>query len=114
MLFKTKFIIPEAHRGLLFKDEQFVTLLDTGVHEFWDLKNQYKVQQVAATSETKNPVSEQVLNLADAYPERFAEQIQRWETGEQEVGLVYQDKVLKDIKAPAQRGARSREGRRAR
>lgn len=105
MLFKTKFIIPEAHRGLLFKDEQFVTLLDTGVHEFWDLKNQYKVQQVAATSETKNPVSEQVLNLADAYPERFAEQIQRWETGEQEVGLVYQDKVLKDIKAPAQRGA---------
>ena len=105
MLFKTKFIIPEAHRGLLFKDEQFVALLDTGVHEFWDLKNQYKVQQVAATSETKNSVSEQVLNLADAYPERFAEQIQRWETGEHEVGLVYQDKVLKDIKAPAQRGA---------
>ena len=105
MLFKTKFIIPEAHRGLLFKDEQFVALLDTGVHEFWDLKNQYKVQQVAATSATNNPVSEPVLNLADAYPERFAEQIQRWETGEQEVGLVYQDKVLKDIKAPAQRGA---------
>lgn len=105
MLFKTKFIIPEAHRGLLFKDEQFVALLDTGVHEFWDLKNQYKVQQVAATSATNNPVSEPVLNLADAYPERFAEQIQRWETGEQEVGLVYQDNVLKDIKAPAQRGA---------
>ncbi|MFZ1386771.1 MAG: slipin family protein [Thiolinea sp.] len=105
MLFKTKFITPEAHRGLLFKDEQFVALLDTGVHEFWDLKNQYKVQQVAATSATNNPVSEQVLNLADAYPEHFAEQIQRWETGEHEVGLVYQDKVLKDIKAPAQRGA---------
>lgn len=105
MLFKTKFIIPEAHRGLLFKDEQFVALLDTGVHEFWDLKNQYKVQQVAATSATNNPVSEPVLNLADAYPERFAEQIQRWETGEQEVGLLYQDNVLKDIKPPAQRGA---------
>ncbi|HPY39645.1 MAG TPA: slipin family protein [Thiolinea sp.] len=105
MLFKTKFIIPEAHRGLLFKDEQFVAILDTGVHEFWDLKNQYKVQQVAATSATNNPVSEQVLNLADAYSDRFAEQIQRWETGEHEVGLVYQDKVLKDIKAPAQRGA---------
>ena len=38
MLFKTKIIVPETHRGLLFKDEQFVTLLDTGVHEFWDLK----------------------------------------------------------------------------
>lgn len=38
-----------------------------------------------------------MLNLADTYPERFAEQIQRWETGKQEVGLVYQDKVLKDL-----------------
>ena len=105
MLFQTKFIIPETHRGLLFKDEQFVDILGAGVHTFWDLQKQYKVQTVTATSAINNPVSEQVLNLADTYPERFAEQIQRWETGEQEVGLVYQDKVLKDLKAPSQRGA---------
>lgn len=105
MLFKTKFIIPEIHRGLLFKNEQFVEVLETGVHHYWDLKNQYKVQVVATTNNTNNPVSEQVLNLADSYPERFAEQIQPWETGEQELGLVYQDNVLKDIKPPAQRGA---------
>lgn len=105
MLFKTKFIIPEIHRGLLFKNEQFVEVLETGVHHYWDLKNQYKVQVVATTNNTNNPVSEQVLNLADSYPERFAEQIQPWETGEQELGLVYQDNILKDIKPPAQRGA---------
>ena len=105
MLFQTKFIIPETHRGLLFKDEQFVDLLGAGAHTFWDLQKQYKVQTVTATSAINNPVSEQMLNLADTYPERFAEQIQRWETGKQEVGLVYQDKVLKDLKAPAQRGA---------
>lgn len=105
MLFKTKFIIPEIHRGLLFKNEQFVEVLETGVHHYWDLKNQYKVQVVATTNNTNNPVSEQVLNLADSYPERFAEQIQPWETDEQELGLVYQDNILKDIKPPAQRGA---------
>lgn len=105
MLFKEKFVIPETHRGLLFKDEQFVELLNAGSHSFWDLNKQYKVQPVSATSTITNPVSEQVLSLADAYPERFVEQIQCWETGEHEVGLVYQDNVLKDLKAPAQHGA---------
>lgn len=105
MLFKEKFIIPEAHRGLLFKHEQFVKVLATGVHEFWNLHKQYKVQIVNATSAVSHPVSEPVLSLADTYPERFAEHLQRWETNENEVGLVYQDNVLKDIKSPAQRGA---------
>lgn len=105
MLFKEKFIIPEAHRGLLFKNEQFVEVLSTGVHEFWSLHKQYTVQIVNATSAITHPISEPVLILADTYPERFAEYIQRWETNENEVGLVYQDHVLKDLKAPAQRGA---------
>ena len=35
----------------------------------------------------------------------YAAHLQRWETGEQEVGLLYQDNVLKDIKPLAQRGA---------
>ncbi|TXH71095.1 MAG: slipin family protein [Thiothrix sp.] len=105
MLFKEKFVIPETHRGLLFKDEQFVDLLTTGVHSFWNFNKHYKIQAIHTLNSITNPVSEQILTLADAYPERFAESIQRWETGEQEVGLVYQDQVLKDIKAPAQRGA---------
>lgn len=105
MLFKEKFVIPETHRGLLFKDEQFVDLLTTGMHSFWNFNKHYKIQAIHTLNSITNPVSEQVLTLADAYPERFAESIQRWETGEQEVGLVYQDQVLKDIKAPAQRGA---------
>lgn len=105
MFFKRKFIIPEAQWGLLFKNEQFVEVLDAGIHRYWDLTNQYQVQMILATSAINNPVSEQVLSLADNYPERFAERIQRWETGEHELGLVYQDQVLKDIKAPGQRGA---------
>lgn len=105
MLFKEKFIIPEAHRGLLFKNEQFVEVLTTGVYKFWNFNKQYKVQVVNATNAITHPVAEQLLTLADSYPERFAEHLQRWETGEHEVGLVYQDKVLKDLIAPAERGA---------
>ena len=39
MLFKTKIIVPETHRGLLFKDEQFVEILPAGVHTFYGWKN---------------------------------------------------------------------------
>jgi len=39
------------------------------------------------------------------HPEAFAEVMTLWETGEQEIGLVYVKNTLKDIKAPAQRGA---------
>lgn len=105
MLLKTKFIIPEAHCGLLFKDEQFVAVLAVGVHEFFDWKKQYKAQLVVMSDAIHHPVSEQILTLADKYPERFTGLIEGWETGDQEVGLIYQDNVLKDIKAPAQRGA---------
>ncbi|MEZ5538197.1 MAG: slipin family protein [Thiolinea sp.] len=105
MLFKTKVIIPETHRGLLFKDEQFVAVLNAGVHSFRDWKNQYRVQQFEVTGHAQTTVPESVLTLADLHPEKFATHLQRWETGEQEVGLVYQDNALKDIKPPAQRGA---------
>ncbi|WML89280.1 slipin family protein [Thiothrix lacustris] len=58
------------------------------------------------TSQTlKEGVAEDILVLADLHPETFAEHLYTWATGEHEVGLVYQNGVLKDLKAPAQRGA---------
>lgn len=105
MLFKNKVIIPETHRGLLFKDEQFVEVLSAGVYTFWGWQNQFRVQQFAISDRAQTYVADDVLSLADLYSGKFAAHLQRWETGEQEVGLLYQDNVLKDIKAPAQRGA---------
>lgn len=105
MLFKNKVIIPETHRGLLFKDEQFVEVLKAGVHSFQIWPNQYRVQQIAVTGPAQTIVPEDVLTLAELHPDRFAAHLQCWETGEQEVGLLYQGNVLKDIKPPAQRGA---------
>lgn len=105
MLFKTKIIVPETHRGLLFKDEQFAQVLPAGVHTLYGWKNQYRVQQFAVTGSAQTLVPEDVVSLADLHADPFAAHLQRWETGEQEVGLLYQDNVLKDIKPPAQRGA---------
>jgi regulator of protease activity HflC (stomatin/prohibitin superfamily) len=50
-------------------------------------------------------VTKEVIYLAELHTEAFAAHLQAWETAENEIGLVYQNNVLKDIKAPAQRGA---------
>jgi len=105
MLFNKKIIIADNQRGLLFKDSQFVRLLQAGVHEFFDWRNQYTLKTIDLQSNTLHAVDEETLLLADVHPAAFASELQMWQTGEQEVGLVYQDKVLKAIKAPGQRGA---------
>lgn len=105
MFFKTKTIIPESHRGLLFKNEQFVRVLPAGVHEFFDWKGEYTIHPVATSDTVKNAVEDKWLHLIELHEDAFAAHVQRWETAEHEVGLVYQDGVLQDIKAPAQRGA---------
>ena len=105
MLFANKTIIPESHRGLLFKNQQFVEVLEAGQHSFWDWKMEYEIHQVAVVDTLKTGVEEQWLHLIDLHPNAFTEHAQSWSTSEDEVGLVYQDGVLKDIKAPAQRGA---------
>ena len=105
MLLANKTIIPESHRGLLFKNQQFVEVLEAGQHSLWDWKWEYTIHQVAVVDTLKAGVEEKWLHLIDLHAEAFAEHAQTWATSEDEVGLVYQDGVLKDIKAPAQRGA---------
>ena len=105
MLFTNKTIIPESHLGLLFKNKQFERVLAAGQHAFWDWKWEYEIHQVRVADASMASVGEQWMHLVDLHPEAFAEHVQAWETGEDEVGLVYEKGMLKDIKAPAQRGA---------
>ncbi len=105
MRLKKKIIIAETQIGLLFKEQQFNKTLSAGVHSFWDWKNQYQVQIINITDTLQENISKEILHLAAVHPEAFAPVLTQWETGEQEVGLIYQNKVLKDIKAPGQRGA---------
>ncbi len=105
MLEYKKIIIAESQRGLLFKDKQFVRVLVPGVHYVWDWQNRYQVQVTDILTTLHAGVSKEVIYLAELHAEAFATHLQTWQTGEQEVGLVYQNNVLKDIKAPAQQGA---------
>ena len=100
-----KIVIAESQRGLLFKDKQFVGVLTPGVHKVLDFRNQYQVQVFDVLRTLQEGVPKEVINLAELHADAFAPHLQAWETCDDEVGLVYQNKVLKDIKAPAQRGA---------
>lgn len=102
---RKKFIITEAQRGLLYKDQQFVKVLTPGVYIFWDWKNQYQMQSHNIHSTLQDGVHKDVQMMAELHPEAFAAHIQLWETGAQEVGLVYQQGVLREIKAPGLKGA---------
>lgn len=105
MLFIKKTIVAETHRALLFKDEQFHDVLMPGVHKIMDWKNQYRILLVDITETLENGVTDQVMKVLKLHPEKMTAYVQPWETSEHEVGLIYQDNVLKEIKAPAQRGA---------
>ncbi|MES2675787.1 MAG: slipin family protein [Pseudomonadota bacterium] len=103
MIFMKKYVITDAQIGLLFKEQQFQKILTAGTYKFWNKST--SVQSIAITNSLNDDVSKEVLYLADLYPELFADYLQLWETGEQQVGLVYQQGVLREIKAPGQRGA---------
>ncbi len=105
MLFIKKVIVPETHRALLFKNEQFSDVLEPGVHKIVDWKKQYRILLLDITDTLTKGISEDVSNVLKLHPDKMLKHIQTWETAEQEVGLIYQNKVLKEIKAPAQQGA---------
>ncbi len=100
-----KFIVPETALALLFRDEQFIQILPAGVHKLWNLQQQHVVKTIDITKPLSTPVTEDILYLARLHPEKFASHLLQWETGAYEVGLLYQNEVLVDIKAPAQTGA---------
>lgn len=105
MIFMKKYIITDAQVGLLFKDQQFQKVLTTGTHKFSNWSENYTLQSINITNSINEGVGKEVLYLADLYPELFAEYLQLWETSENQVGLVYQQGALREIKAPGQRGA---------
>ena len=102
----TKTIVPETHRALLFKNEQFHDVLLPGVHKRSRLTtDQYRMQLVDISKPLEHGVADETLGLLKLHGETLSPHLQHWETGEHEVGLLYQDGVLRKILAPAQQGA---------
>lgn len=105
MIFMKKIVITDAQIGLLFKEQQFQKTLTAGTYQFSTWKDRYTVQSINITNSINDGVSKEVLYLADIYADAFSNHLQRWETNEHQVGLIYQQGVLREIKAPGQRGA---------
>lgn len=105
MFFIRKIIVPETHRALLFKDEQFCDVLMPGVHKLKSWRKQIRVSLIDVSETLEQGVSAEAMKLLKLHAEKMSSHVQAWETGEHEVGLIYQDNVLKEVKAPAQKGA---------
>jgi regulator of protease activity HflC (stomatin/prohibitin superfamily) len=100
-----KYIVNEAQRGLLFKNQQFERVLAPGVYRLWDWHNEYQLQVYSLQNNLQEGVPREVHNLAQLHEPAFESFLEFWQTGEQEIGLVYQQDVLREIKAPGQTGA---------
>lgn len=98
-------VVAETQRALLYKDEQFIALLLPGVYTKIDWQNRYRFRVFDITNTLENGVPLEVMHVLTLHPAKMAEHLQTWETGEHEVGLVYQQQLLKEVKAPSQRGA---------
>ncbi len=105
MQFLKKITVSDSQLVLLFKNQQLHKILPTGVYTFWDWQQQLSVQNVQINNPLQQELSTELLFLAERYPQLFAPYIKHWQTGAHEVGLVYENANLKDIKAPGQRGA---------
>ncbi|HHJ39047.1 MAG: hypothetical protein AXA67_01495 [Methylothermaceae bacteria B42] len=105
MLFFKKIIVPETHRGLLFRNEQFQKVLMPGVYRLLNWNRKYRVLLEDISTTLENGVSDEVLKVLKLHPEILGRHLQSWQTGEQEVGLVYNNGALREIKPPAREGA---------
>lgn len=100
-----KIVITETQRGILFKDAQFVKVLEPGVYRIWFSLKQIQIKVFDIDKTLEQGVPAELLYLAQVHEKAFADYLHTWQTGQNEVGLVYQNDVLKDVKGPGQQGA---------
>lgn len=104
-MFRKTTIIEANQLGLLYKDKQFVRVLEQGVHKLWGIQKKYTLKTVAINTLNREITTEEILSLLDEHSATFSQFADAWETGEQDLGLVFEANKLVDIKQPNQRGA---------
>ncbi len=105
MLFQQKFIISENQKGLLYKDKKFFKVLDAGKYRFWSVDNNYELKLVESIVLNREITNEDLLSVVESHTSEFAQHVTLWETSAEEIGLIYEQNVLKDIKLSSQHGA---------
>lgn len=95
--FRKQLCIAEHQRVLMYKNYEFVDVLSTGLHHYWDIKDelQFSVMDINQLFF----VDDNALRLLRKYP-KLATHIQHWVLTSEQVGLVYVDGVFKSIITP--------------
>nr|MCH9639861.1 hypothetical protein [Betaproteobacteria bacterium] len=105
MLFQQKYIIAESQKGLLYKDKKFIKVLDAGVYRFWSAGKNYELKLVETAAWNREITSEEILLVVESHVAEFTQHVDLWETSAEEIGLIFEQETLRDIKLPSQRGA---------
>jgi regulator of protease activity HflC (stomatin/prohibitin superfamily) len=96
-----KFLVKKAERALLFRDGDFVRILDPGTYSFFDPFRRYSVEQFALV---KPQFEHRLVDyLISAEPELVAREFTQVALGPNEVGLRYENGVLTEVLAPGTR-----------
>ncbi|MGF1688504.1 slipin family protein [Photobacterium japonica] len=89
--------VTEGQRALLFKNEQFQTVLPVGQHRFWDFKDKVRFKLISL-----NAVFVSDADIIRLYREGAAlkDDILHWKLSPTETGLLYFNDILLGIVAP--------------
>lgn len=96
-----KFLVRKHERALLFRDGDFVAILEPGVYRRVSLLHRYTVDRVDLTA----PLFEHRLAdfLVENYPEDTARHFEVVTTGANEIAIVYIDERVETVLGPAER-----------
>lgn len=96
-----RFVVKKNERGALLRDGDFERILDAGRHYFIDPLGRLSL----VTWKLDAPMTELAIvdYLLQHDPETAAENFERMELGEDEVGLRYENEILVEILPPASR-----------
>lgn len=99
MIKRKKLRIAEHQRVLMFKQQQFVAVLGTGEHKFWDFADKLSFQTFDINSLFISDKT--VIRLLSQHP-KLQQHIQHWKLDEHETGLLSCNGLLTGIVAPGE------------
>lgn len=100
LLFK-KVVLSDTEKSLLFKDRQFVRVLDTGKYRFMNVENKHTFRTFELSSANQLEYDQDIIALADKYPEKFSGHLSVVNTGQDDMLLVWRENRLVDMLPPA-------------
>ncbi|MCK5725557.1 MAG: slipin family protein [Thiotrichaceae bacterium] len=98
------FTLAMDKRALLFCNDQLIQVLNHGHYRFWDQSKALTLEKIAIDDPLSIGTNSRLLQLVEQHMALFEDHVMHWTTADNEVGLVYENNVLRDILSPGQQG----------